>query len=361
MNIVTNKARVLLIVNSMAAGGAERVTIGLFEYLQKLHYDAWLYVTNWQEKKMRVYEVEHEDRVLQSGMHTNSHIRSIANLIKLRKVINDIKPEVVISLGCSYRLMHAAGVFDKAKTVLSERNWPPSYYQDNGERVNEYYKKATRVVFQTPDARDCFPAINKSCVIPNPVPRSDVRWRGSESREIIYFGRLDKQKRPELALRAFQVFLQTHRGYHLSYYGIGSERESLLAYIADQGLSESVSINPPSRDIHRIASKALLYLNTSDYEGISNSMLEALSIGMPCVCTDCDGGGARLAIHDGINGLLADKGDYKSIASAMSRIADSSALASTISEEALNRIRTFDSDEVFSKWSVLIDSVAASE
>ena len=162
-------------------------------------------------------------------------------------------------------------------------------------------------------------------------------------------------------MKAFQIFLQTHQDYHLSFYGIGSEREKLLAYIADEGLSESISINPPSRNIHNIAAEALLYLNTSDYEGISNSMLEALSIGIPCVCTDCDGGGARLAIQDGINGLLANKGDFKSVASAMSRIADSNTLASSISKEALNRIRVFDSDVVFSKWEALIDSVATNE
>ena len=294
-------------------------------------------------------------------MHSNSHIRAFANLIKLSRAVKDIQPQVVISLGCSYRLMHAAGIFDSAKTVLSERNWPPSYYRDNGKRVNEYYKRANCVVFQTPDARDCFPLIKSACVIPNPVPRSEVRWHGFQSHEIIYFGRLDKQKRPEIALKAFQIFLQTHRDYHLSIYGIGSERESLLAYIVDQGLSESVSINPPSKHIHNIASNALLYLNTSDYEGISNSMLEALSMGIPCVCTDCDGGGARLAIQDGVNGLLASKGDAESIASAMSRIADSTVFASAISKEARNRIRAFDSDVVFSKWSELIDSVAASE
>ena len=195
MNIVSNKTRVLLIVNSLAAGGAERVTIGLFEYLLKLHYDAWLYVTNWQDQNLRVYKVVREDRVLHSGVHANSHIRAFANLIKLRKVVDEIRPQVAISLGCSYRLMNVAGVFDIAKTVLSERNWPPSYYQDCGERVNEYYKRANCVVFQTPDARDCFPSINRACVIPNPVPRPKVRWHGSQSHEIIYFGRLDKQKK----------------------------------------------------------------------------------------------------------------------------------------------------------------------
>lgn len=46
-----------------------------------------------------------------------------------------------------------------------------------------------------------------------------------------------------------------------------------------------------------------MFILSSDYEGLSNSMIEAVSMGMPSICTDCPIGGAKMVIHNGINGF----------------------------------------------------------
>ena len=48
---------------------------------------------------------------------------------------------------------------------------------------------------------------------------------------------------------------------------------------------------------------AAMFISTSNYEGISNSMLEALAMGIPSICTDCPIGGARSYIEHEKNGL----------------------------------------------------------
>lgn len=352
-----SKSRVLIFVNSLSAGGAERVTLGLFNYLIEQGRDAYLFVTYWQESSARVYGVGHPDRVFHSPRISNSRIRSFANLVLLRRVIKRVKPTVVISLGCSYRLIEAAGLFGSAKVILSERNWPPAYYSDAGEAVRFFYEKADCVVFQTEDARDCFSGLSYCPVIPNPVSLSRNRWIGQESSSIVYFGRLDRQKRPEVALEAFGLFLNEHPDFHMDYYGIGTGLPYLKERAVELGISSRVSFHPPSSDIHEIASRAFMFVNSSDYEGISNSMLEALSIGIPCVCTDCDGGGARLVIEDGVNGMLVNKGDWVAMASAMSVLADSRELAESISKRAIESIGRFHPELIYSEWQEAIDGL----
>ena len=47
-----------------------------------------------------------------------------------------------------------------------------------------------------------------------------------------------------------------------------------------------------------------MFVLSSDYEGISNSMLEAIALGVPVVATDCPIGGSKAYIEDGVNGFL---------------------------------------------------------
>lgn len=83
---------------------------------------------------------------------------------------------------------------------------------------------------------------------------------------------------------------------------------------------------------------ATMYVSSSDYEGISNSMLEALALGVPSVVTDCPVGGARMMVNDGENGLLVPVGDAAKFAQAMDRILRDKEFAEKLSNNAC-RIR----------------------
>ena len=81
-----------------------------------------------------------------------------------------------------------------------------------------------------------------------------------------------------------------------------------------------------------------IFVSSSDYEGISNSMLEALGMGVPTICTDCPIGGAREMISDGENGILVPVGDDNTLYLAMKKIIENPDFANKISNNAV-RIR----------------------
>lgn len=348
-----NNRTVLLVVGSLSAGGAERVTVDLYDYLLNRGWDAHLFVTYWGNSKTRIYLPRHMENMHHVRTIANTTILSFLNLVFLKRLIGIIHPDWVVSLGASYRLISASGAFDKCKVLLSERNWPIAYYSAaEMERVEQFYKNATAVVFQTSDAKGCFgkEVQRKSVVIPNPVSDNLPVWEGRESKQIIYYGRLDAQKRPEMALNAFEIFAKAHPGFTLEFYGIGSQEPSLRIATNNKGLSESVFFHAPSKLIHSIASKSRMYLNSSDYEGISNAMLEALSMGIPCICTDCGGGGARLAIDNGTNGILVPRDDEKAMARAMDELVRNPSIAEQLSKNAISSMKRFSKDSVMPKW-----------
>ena len=74
-----------------------------------------------------------------------------------------------------------------------------------------------------------------------------------------------------------------------------------------------------------------MFVLSSDFEGISNSMLEALAMGIPTISTDCPIGGARAYMKHNESGLLTPVGDREALAEAMLRVAGDDELAGRLS------------------------------
>ena len=97
-----------------------------------------------------------------------------------------------------------------------------------------------------------------------------------------------------------------------------------------------------------------MFVCTSDYEGLSNSMLEAMAIGLPCVCTDCAGGGARMMIRDHENGLLTPVGDAQAVYAAMKEIIETPLLAQQLSAAASAVRGQLSISQIADRWEAMI-------
>ena len=102
----------------------------------------------------------------------------------------------------------------------------------------------------------------------------------------------------------------------------------------------------PMQDI----AKDGMFIITSDFEGISNSLLEAMAVGLPCVSTDHTPGGARLLITNEENGLLAPVRDVEKLAECMCRFAEDSELAKKCGENAKDVLNRFAPTKIIDMW-----------
>ena len=98
----------------------------------------------------------------------------------------------------------------------------------------------------------------------------------------------------------------------------------------------------------------MMFVSSSDYEGISNSMLEALGIGLPCVCTDCPVGGAAMYIKNGETGLLTKVGDEDALYMAMKKLIDEPELCQSLSTKSVNIKIKLSLDKITQMWVNLI-------
>jgi glycosyltransferase involved in cell wall biosynthesis len=122
-------------------------------------------------------------------------------------------------------------------------------------------------------------------------------------------GRLEPQKRFDLLIRAFGRLLQRRPGARLVIAGDGPERPTLENLIADLALRDSCRLVGHVDDVIGFHHSLDVFVQSSEYEGTPNVILEAMALETPVVATDV--GGTSELCHPGIHGLIVAPGDVE--------------------------------------------------
>lgn len=251
------------------------------------------------------------------------------------------------------------------KLVISERGDPQQSLNSMttmGFIKNEFCK-ADDFVFQSPGVKKWYDENTpvKGKVIFNPI-KSDLPepYKGERKKRIVNFCRISAQKNLIMLVDAFAEFLKEFPDYELDIIGdpVGNNAEgyidSVNEHIRQRNCEKNIHIMPSRSDIHDYIKDYAMFVSSSDFEGMSNSMLEAMAMGLPCVCTDCPAGGARAVIRDGENGLLTPVGDSHALYLAMKKIVENPALANKLAENS-EKIREEQSvNKIIKEWMNLL-------
>lgn len=356
--------KIVFVIEQLAGGGAERVTAALANYFcKKKDYEVYLVV--YSHSLEMDYPTEGNVHWMVPPELKCSRSKAVISRFRfLRQSILSICPDCVISLGTPRItvLLTAALLGKKIPLILSERN-DPSRFPVNRRwrmlRTISYYF-ADRIVFQTTQARDYFPSKirKKGTVICNPITGNlPERYSGIREKRIVNFCRLSPQKNLPLLIDAFFDISADFPTYTLCIYGEGAERSSLEEKIKSLGLEGRVLLPGHSYNIYEDIRKAALFVSSSDYEGISNSMLEAIALGLPTICTDCPAGGARETIRNGKNGVLVPVADRYALAAAITKLLSDDNLAESLSKEGSNLRNTLNISSVARQWEDVINQL----
>lgn len=272
-------------------------------------------------------------------------------------VIAFLQPAVPIAL------LAARGLTNKV--IFSERGNPRRLMKKRYGRkfIEKYYPRADAAVFQTQDAKSVYPesVAKKGVVIPNPLKSGlPEPYDGERTKRIVSFCRISPEKNLAMLVRAFARLLEQRPGHTLAIYGDAANAEGerckaeLISLIDSLGISGSVSLLPSTPDVHSLIVRDAMYVNSSDSEGLSNAMLEAMAIGLPCICTDCPVGGARATVISGENGILIPTGDEDALFKAMLTLADDAGLCKKLSRRAAEIRKSLSLDAIAARWMELL-------
>lgn len=199
-----------------------------------------------------------------------------------------------------------------------------------------------------------------SLIIPNAV--SEYFINDNENAEkgnyILGVGRFTEQKNFPLLIKAFSKISDSYPDLKLIICGDGKLRQTYVDLISTLGLDGRVELPGQIKDIRSVMLKAKIFVLSSDYEGIPNALIEAMACGAPCISTDCLGGGARLLIKDGYNGLIVPPDDTDRLAQALSYIMENDDFSNHISENAKKISDDFSPENIYSQWENFINTVS---
>ena len=399
------KKKVVMVMPHMVGGGAERVAAQIMNKLNERGYDTRFILTSAKKNEVVRSDLNEKTQLILLTEEMNSettgqkiaHIparaystifgkiyekqnkyvpasigkatiewqyhREITWLRNYLKQNPDMTVIVFLQPSIPIVLLAAQGLPNKV--IISERADPNRLMKKRYGKpfIEKYYTRADIAVFQTDDAKSVYPEAvsKKGTVIFNPLKDNLPQpYRGERNKNITTFCRISNQKNLPLLVEAFSQVHSKHPDYTLRIIGDAPNdegREVLRAIdnqINELQLKESVKLEPFMKNVHEAVIKDAMYVNSSDYEGISNAMLEAMAISMPVVCTDCPIGGAKATINNGENGLLVPIQNAEVLVNAINRVIEEDGLGDKLSQNASKLRDEISLDSITDKWIKLL-------
>ena len=152
-----------------------------------------------------------------------------------------------------------------------------------------------------------FDNIKKLAQEPNPFENENY---------IIHVGRLTKSKRHDVLLKAYA---KANIKEKLLLLGEGPLKENIRKQASDLGIEEKVIFAGFHQNPYPIIKNANLYVASSDYEGFLIALVEALVLGIPVISTNCPHGPGEILVNP-LSKNLVSVGDYEAIAEKIEEI-----------------------------------------
>lgn len=353
--------KVVFIVPCLRGGGAERVMVLLANAMvEKVHKITFIFTMD----EVRNYDLDRRIEIVIN----NKKRDPLGQIAFIRKYMKENRDAVFVSF-FTYQNLYSllAKIFLPTKVIVSERNDPKKtlYGRKGLERLRNYlYTKADRIVFQTEEAKQYFSKEIqiKGIIICNPLsPLLPEVYEGERDKRIVAVARLNKQKNLPMLISGVSDFLSKNPEYCLEIYGESDPRDpniksDLMKLAENKGISGQVKLMGFVSNVTEMIRNASLYVSTSNYEGISNAMLEALAMGLPCVCTDCPVGGARMFVKNGMNGYLVPVGNEELFREALFKALSNKKWGAACSVEASNLRKQLSVNTIAEEWINVLNS-----
>ena len=194
-------------------------------------------------------------------------------------------------------------------------------------------------------------------VIPNTVSdRMEGPPADLASKTVFTAGRFFSQKGFDMLIEAWEPIAAKHPDWRLRICGQGPMKAEHAEQIERLGLNETISLEPPTKQIAIDMSRSSIFALSSRFEGFPLILLEAMSKQMAVVAFDCPTGPADV-IRDHENGLLVPPKDPQAFSAALLEMIEDEDLRRRCAPAARETAEQFKMHSIGPRWDALLDDL----
>lgn len=338
-----DRIRILFAIGSLAGGGSERQVVNILRHIDRSRFEPLLYLVNRAGEFLGhvpddVPIIAFDDEPPTKGFYLPGRVRRtqiahFARILSERQIdiVYDRTPHMVLITGAACDLADVPRI----STIVSN---PADDFQDNigrfrwfkyrilkhkyrtAERVianSEPLAQASREFYKLPDGQVTvlsngfdFDAINQMA-----SEEDSLAAVPASSFHIVASGRLEECKGFDILLDAVSelVNVRDYTNVIVTLAGRGSCEVELKHLAAQHCLEQVVRFVGFLENPYPLLQSADLFCLTSRYEGMPNVLVEAMSLGVPVLSTDCPHG-PRDILRGGELGTLTCNLDPQGVA-----------------------------------------------
>lgn len=357
-----NKKKIAIVTGSLVTGGAEAMVAELATKLNKEKYEIkviciYISVKSPIEKMLEKSGVNVIFLNKTDGVNLNT-------FFKLKKILKEFNPDVVHTHLSGAIYSYPWVILSKYKMVHTLHTSPEKEFSRMTQKLFKllYMFNKAKLVTVSPEnkikaAKHYSLNSKKIEMVFNPVDIKRFERSVDNEKQIdlnfINVGRQDQNKNQEIIIKAFNEITKKYKNTKLFLVGDGEKNNHLKSLSEEFNLENKIIFTGIIENPESYLKKSDIYIQSSNYEGLPLSVLEAMASGLAIVSTNV--GGLKDIVSN--NGVLVEANNLKELITAMDLLVSNKNILDEMKFNSKKNIKKFDSLIMANNYSKIYDSL----